>query len=283
MKANQAHYRVDRMCSVFSVARSGYYAWRDKRPGKRRQANAVLDDKIGRIFARHQKRYGAIRVTDDLRDEGETCSKNRVARRMRVLGLKAKGKRKFRITTDSNHNLPVAQNLLNREFSATAINQKWAGDITYVWTTEGWLYLAVIIDLYSRAVIGWSIQATITRELVGDALMMALQRRGFPRGVLCHSDRGSQYCSKDYQKIIKTYGLICSMSRKGDCWDNAVSESFFHSLKTECLYHEKYETKAITKQGLFQYIEMYYNRIRRHSTIGSMAPMVFESQAGYLV
>ncbi len=197
---------------------------------------------------------------------------------MRKLGLQAKGKRKFKVTTDSNHNLPVAANLLNRDFSTTAANQKWVSDITYVWTDEGWLYLATVIDLYSRAVIGWSIQRTMTRQLVCDALMMALWRRGFPRGVLCHSDRGSQYCSEDYQEMLKTYGLICSMSRKGNCWDNACAESFFHSIKIELIYTERYATREIAKQSVFQYIEVYYNRTRRHSAIGSIAPMVFENR-----
>jgi putative transposase len=197
---------------------------------------------------------------------------------MKHLELRAKGKKKFKITTDSKHNLPVAANLLNRDFTTTAPNQKWVGDITYIWTDEGWLYLATIIDLYSRAVIGWSIQPTMTRELVCDTLVMALWRRGFPRGVLCHSDRGSQYCSEDYQKLLKNYGLICSMSRKGNCWDNACAESFFHTLKTELIYGERYKTRKSAKQSVFQYIEAYYNRVRRHSSIGSIAPAVFENQ-----
>ena len=153
---------------------------------------------------------------------------------MKALGLKAKAKKKFKMTTDSKHNFPVAENLLNRDFTTTASNQKWCGDISYVWTKEGWLYLAVVIDLHSRAVIGWSIQATMSRELVCNALMMALWRRGFPKGVLFHSDRGSQYCSHDYQKMLKKYDLVCSMSRKGNCWDNAIAESFFHSILRAC-------------------------------------------------
>ncbi len=234
--------------------------------------------KIVDIFNRHHSRYGHPRITNELHEQGETCGKNRVYRRMTSLGLKAKGKKKFKVTTDSNHNLPIAANLLNRDFSTTGPNQKWVGDITYIWTDEGWLCLAAIIDLYSRAVIGWSIQPTMTRELICDALMMALWRRGFPRGVLCHSDRGSQYCSEDYQKILKEYGLICSMSRKGNCWDNACAESFFHTLKTELIYSERYKTRESAKQSVFQYIEVYYNRVRRHSSIGSIAPMVFENQ-----
>lgn len=263
---------------MFSIERSGYYSWTKRKPSKRCLANQELDKKIIDIFNHHNHRYGCPRITDELHAHDEKCSKNRVFHRMRHLGLKAKAKKKFKVTTDSNHKLPVAANLLDRDFSTTAPNQKWVGDITYIWTDEGWLYLATIIDLYSRAVIGWSIQSTMTRELVCDALMMALWRRGFPRGVLCHSDRGSQYCSDDYQKILKAYGLICSMSRKGNCWDNAVAESFFHTIKTELIYTERYTTREIAKQSIFQYIEVYYNRVRRHSAIGSIAPEVFENQ-----
>ena len=263
---------------MFFIERSGYYAWLKRKPSKRKIANEALDKKITDIFNAHKSRYGAQRITDELRADGESCSKNRVSKRMRHLKLRAKAKKKFKVTTDSKHNLPVAPNLLNRDFSAKAPNQKWAGDISYVWTDEGWMYLAVVIDLYSRAVIGWSIQSTMSRKLVCDALMMALWRRGFPRNVLFHSDRGSQYCSHDYQNLLKAYGFICSMSRKGNCWDNAVSESFFHSLKTELIYSERYATREIAKQSIFQYIEGYYNRVRRHSTIGSISPEMFENQ-----
>jgi putative transposase len=263
---------------MFSIERSGYYAWSKRNPSKRQQSNEALDEKIIGIFKRHKSRYGSPRITGDLHDNKEICSKNRVARRMKHLGLKAKGKKKFKVTTDSKHNLPVAPNLLNRDFTAQAPNQKWCGDISYIWTDEGWMYLAVVIDLYSRAVIGWSVQSTMSRQLVSDALMMALWRRRFPRDVLFHSDRGSQYCSGDYQKMLRHYGIICSMSRKGNCWDNAVAESFFHSLKTELIYTERYETREIAKQSVFQYIEVYYNRVRRHSAIGSVAPEVFDDQ-----
>lgn len=263
---------------MLSIERSGYYAWLKSKPGKRKLSNELLDRNIGEIFKMHQSRYGAIRIANELHDKGHHCGKNRVAKRMQVLGLKAKGKKKFKVTTDSKHNLPVASNLLNRDFSAASPNQKWVGDISYVWTNEGWIYLAVVIDLYSRAVIGWSIQPTMSKQLVCDALIMALWRRGFPRGVMFHSDRGSQYCSHDYQKLLKHYQFICSMSRKGNCWDNAVAESFFHSIKTELIYTERYATREIAKQSIFQYIEVYYNRVRRHSALGSIAPEIFENQ-----
>lgn len=263
---------------MLSLERSGYYAWLKRKPSKRQQSNEALDEKIVSIYTKHKSRYGAPRIADELHADGEICGKNRVKRRMKQLGIRAKAKRKFKVTTDSTHNLPVAPNLLNRDFTAQAPNQKWVGDISYVWTDEGWIYLAVVIDLFSRAVVGWSMQATMSKQLVSDALMMALWRRGFPRGVLFHSDRGSQYCSKDFQIMLKSYGLLCSMSRKGNCWDNAVAESFFHSIKTELIYSERYSTREEAKQSIFQYIEGYYNQVRRHSAVGSISPMAFEKQ-----
>jgi putative transposase len=263
---------------MLTIERSGYYAWLKRAPSARHQANECLDKEITKVFNAHHSRYGSPRIIEELHETGQLCSKNRVIRRMKCLGLKAKAKKKFKVTTDSKHDLPIAPNVLNRDFTANSINEKWAGDITYIWTNEGWLYLAVVIDLYSRAVIGWSIQATMTRKLISDALMMALKRRNFPRGMIFHSDRGSQYCSYDYQKLLKQYGLICSMSRKGNCWDNAVSESFFHTLKTELVYSEQYATRENAKLSIFQYIEGYYNRVRRHSTIGSISPICFELQ-----
>lgn len=263
---------------MLSIERSGYYAWLKHKPSKRDIANEQLDQKIIPLFEKHKQRYGAPRLADELKEMGEACSKNRVARRLQHLKLKAKAKKKFKVTTDSKHSLPVAPNLLNRDFHAERPNQKYVGDISYIWTDEGWMYLAVVIDLYSRAVIGWSIQATMSRQLVCDALTMALWRRGFPRGVLFHSDRGSQYCSGDYQALLKKHGFICSMSRKGNCWDNSVAESFFHTLKVELTSDIRYKTRGEAKQSIFNYIETYYNRVRRHSAIGSIAPAIFENQ-----
>ncbi len=210
IKDNQTLFSIKRVYKMFSIERSGYYAWLKRKPGKRQQANEKLDNKIMHIFQSHKNRYGSPRITDELHDDAEICSRNRVARRMNQLGLRAKAKKKFKETTDSKHNFPVAANLLNRDFTASMPNQKWCGDISYVWTDEGWMYLAVVIDLYSRSVVGLSIQSTMSRQLVCDALMSALWKRGFPRGVLFHSDRGSQYCSDDYQKMLKSYGLIYS-------------------------------------------------------------------------
>ena len=271
-------FSIERMCHMFSIERSGYYAWLHREPGAREKANKTLDEKIVNIFSAHKSRYGAPRLTNELQSQGEVCSHNRVARRMRYLGLRAKVKRKYKTTTDSRHNLPISPNLLDRNFTALRANEKWVGDISYVWTDEGWLYLAVVIDLYSRAVVGWSIDTTMERSLVCNALLMALWRRGFPRGMIFHSDRGSQYCSRDYQDLLKQHGITSSMSRKGNCWDNSVSESFFHTIKTELIYNEHYVTRDLAKQSIFQYIEAYYNRVRRHSTIGLVAPLVFENQ-----
>lgn len=264
------------MCRLFSIERSGYYAWLTRRPSVRAQNNAELDKKIVTLFTTHKSRYGSPRLVRELHDQGSVCGKNRVAKRMRSLGLYAKKKKKYKATTDSKHCLPISPNLLDRNFVAEDINQKWVGDISYIWTDEGWLYMAVVIDLYSRAVVGWSIDSNMTRDLVSNALLMALWRRGFPKGVLFHSDRGSQYCSHDYQNLLIKHGLLSSMSRKGNCWDNSVSESFFNIIKTELIYNERYTTREIAKQSIFEYIEVYYNRVRRHSTIGFFAPMIFE-------
>jgi transposase InsO family protein len=196
---------------------------------------------------------------------------------MREDGLKAKSKRRFKATTNSKHNLPVAPNLLNRDFSPEAPNQVYAGDITYIWTTEGWLYLAVVIDLFSRSVVGWAMDKRMTRQLVMDALTMAVQRRRPPPGVIFHSDRGSQYASSGFQKLLVKYGMICSMSRKGNCWDNAPVESFFGSLKQELVFHQKYPTRFHARQSIFDYIERFYNRRRLHSTLGYESPADYEA------
>lgn len=263
-------------CRAFKVSRAGYYDWCSGKIFRRERKNQKLDCKIIKIFNTHQKRYGAPRITDELKDDGLIVNHKKVEKRMKILGLKAKQAKKFKATTDSNHNLPVAKNLLKQDFSATAPNQKWAGDITYVWTQSGWLYLAVIIDLFSRQVIGWSMSKRINKELVCDALLMALWRRGFPKDVIVHTDRGSQYCSNKYQKLLKDNRLICSMSGKGCCYDNAVSESFFHTLKVECLNDYYFTNRDDAKKIIFEYIEIYYNQKRKHSTIGYKTPVQFE-------
>ena len=267
---------VNLMCSVLSVSRSGYYDWTGRGPSQRAQANRELDRRIGELFACHRQRYGVPRITDALHDEGVECSENRVARRMRALGLKAIQAKKFKVTTDSNHSKPVAPDLVEQDFSAVAPNQKWTSDITYIWTDEGWLYLAVVMDLYSRAIVGWSMNRRMTQQLVCDALTMALFRRGFPKGTIIHSDRGSQYCSKGYQQLIKINSLRCSMGRRANCYDNAAMESFFHTLKVELVHREHYTSRRLAKSSIFEYVEMYYNRKRKHSAIGHRIPMLFE-------
>jgi putative transposase len=223
----------------------------------------------------HKQRYGSPRIAKTLNACSISCSENRVARRMQKLNLQAIARRKFRVTTDSNHLHPVYENILNRDFAANGINEKWVGDITYVATKSGWLYLAVVIDLYSRAVIGWSMGDRINQHLVCDALMMALFKRKFPKGVIMHTNRGSQYCSKKYKRIIANNELTGSMSRRGNCWDNAVAESFFHTLKVE-LSDNSYQSREHAKQVIFRYIEGYYNRQRLHSALDYRTPYEVE-------
>jgi transposase InsO family protein len=266
------------MCQVLEVSKSGYYDWRDRPLSLRAQANQSLDAEIKKQFEAEKGRIGAPRMARQLRKRGIACSRNRVAKRMRALNLRAKAAKKFKATTNSNHSLPIAPNLLNQNFEASQPNQKWVSDITYLWTDEGWLYLAVIVDLYSRRVIGWSMSERMTASLVCDALQMALFRRKMPTGIILHSDRGSQYCSHGYQNMIKNNGLICSMSKKGDCYDNAAMESWNHSLKVEAIHGERFMTREAAKDQVFEYIEVYYNRYRLHSTIGYQTPEEFEAQ-----
>lgn len=277
MQQHQAEFPISVMCDVFSVSRSGYYAWLKKPVSKRQQANTKLLEKIRAAHHDSGEAYGSPRVYQALKKQGEPCSENRVARLMREDGLRAKTKRRFKATTDSKHNLPVAPNLLNRDFSPEEPNQVYAGDITYIWTTEGWLYLAVVIDLFSRSVVGWAMDKRMTRQLVLDALTMAVQRRRPPSGVIFHSDRGSQYASADFQALLAKHGMRCSMSRKGDCWDNAPVESFFGSLKQELVFHQKYQTRFHARQSIFEYIERFYNRRRLHSTLGYKSPADYEA------
>jgi len=279
IKSDLEAFPVAVCCDVLSVSRSGYYAWRNSKPSHYAISNEQLDAKIIELYNEHEQRAGSPRLTRELNALGYKCSENRVARRMKELGLRALAKKKFKVTTDSEHSKPIYENVLNQDFTTTAINQKWAGDITYIPTAEGWLYLAVVIDLHSRAVIGWSMDKRMKAELVCDALKMALYRRNSPKKVTMHTDRGSQYSSDKYRKLIKNSELIGSMSRKGNCWDNAISESFFHSLKVELVHQKKYLTRLQAKQSLFQYIEGYYNRRRLHSSIQYKTPFAFECAA----
>ena len=277
MQQHKTEFPISVMCDVLSVSRSGYYAWAKNPASKRKLAKAKLLEMIRSIHHDSGMTYGSPRVYQALKEQGVPCSQSRVARLMREDGLRAKTKRRFKVTTDSKHNLPVAPNLLNRDFSPAVPNQVYAGDITYIWTTEGWLYLAVVIDLFSRSVVGWAMDKRMTRQLVIDALTMAVQRRRPPSGVIFHSDRGSQYASADFQSMLAKHGMRCSMSRKGDCWDNAPVESFFGSLKQELVFHQKYPTRFHARQSIFEYIERFYNRRRLHSTLGYKSPANFEA------
>jgi len=277
IQAQTPHFSVKALCRVLGVARSGYYTWRSCRASVRLQRSAELDKQVAHAFAARKGRSGAPRLCYDLQDAGRPCNRKTAAASMRRQGLRAKAARKFKATTYSRHTLPVSANLFNQDFTASAPNQKWVGDITYLHTDEGWLYLAMVIDLYSRMVIGWAVSERMTAELVCDALRMALWRRQQPQGVIVHSDRGSQYCSAAYQQLIVAHQLKCSMSAKGNCYDNACAESFFHSLKIECSHVVRFSNRAQMREAVFEYIEIDYNRQRRHSSLGHISPRAFEA------
>ncbi len=273
------HYPAVFLCRVLRVSKSSYYDWRGRSESRRSRENRELVEKIEDIRKKNKRLhvYGSPRMHEELVDLGYHCSENRVARLMRANGIRARQIRKFRVTTDSKHNNPVAQNVLDRKFDVGSADRAWASDITYVWTREGWLYLAVVIDLFNRMVVGWSMGNRITQELTLSALRMALWKRKPGRGLLSHSDRGSQYTSKAYRELLNDHGIVCSMSRKGNCWDNAVAESFVHTLKTELVYHEDYGTRAEARADIFEWIEVFYNRQRRHSSLGYLSPARFEA------
>lgn len=280
IKKNVSYFPVRMMCRMLGVSSSGYYAWCDRPVSVRAQENAVLTGKIKAIFDEEKSRPGAKRIMKRLNVEGLRIGRHRVARIMRKNGWRAKAAKKFKATTNSNHKLPIAPNLLQQNFSASRPNEKWVSDITYIWTEEGWLYLAVVMDLYSRKVVGWAMSERMTTRLVMDALQMAIWRRKRPQGVIIHSDRGSQYCSHDYQDLLTKNGFICSMSKRGDCYDNASMESWNHSFKVEAIHGERFLTRADAKNHVFEYIDVYYNRKRLHSRLGYLSPVYFEAQMG---
>jgi len=272
-------FPVAALCRVMHVTRSGYYAWQRREPSERQKQDETLLDSIRQFFERSKRTYGSPRILRDLREAGLACGKHRVARLMRQSGLRSVIAPRFRTTTDSRHSLPVAQNLLDRDFAAPAANRKWASDITYLGTGQGWLYLAVVLDLFSRRVVGWSMQATLDRSLVLGALESAFGHRRPEAGLIHHSDRGSQYASADFQARLKGQGVLCSMSRRGNCWDNAAVESFFGTLKQELVNRCRFVTRQQARQEVFEYIEVWYNRQRRHSSLGYVSPAEFERQA----
>lgn len=265
------------MCDCLQVSRSGYYEWKGRPPSSHASRDAVLQEAVKKAYQEHKSRAGSPRIMLHLRAQGHCTSKKRVARLMRTCHLRAKAARKYKATTNSAHSLPVAPNIINQNFSASKADEKWVSDITYIWTEEGWLYLAVVMDCYSRAIVGWSMSERMTAQLTCDALTMALMKRKFPHGVILHSDRGVQYCAKEYQQIIKGNNLVCSMSRKGNCYDNAAMESWNHSFKVECIHGERFLTRKLAKETIFEYIEIYYNRKRLHSQLGYLTPVAFEA------
>jgi len=279
IKDHTSQFRVWPMCRVLRVSTSGFYAWLGRGESERAVKDRALVERIVEIHRRSGSTYGSRRVYQELVGEGVRCSRGRIARLMRVNSVSARRRRRFVVTTDSKHNLPVAPNLLNRQFISAGPNLVWASDITYVWTLEGWLYLAAVIDLHSRMVVGWSMSERLAAPLVLDALTMAISRRDLAAGLIHHSDRGSQYAGADYQRMLASAGMVCSMSRKGDCYDNAVVESFFGSLKTERVHRQQYLTRDQARRDIFAYIELFYNRRRLHSSLGYLSPVQFEAAA----
>ena len=267
------------MCDALGVSRSGFFAWLARPPSARTKSDEAMGARVRRSFLDSHRTYGARRVWRDVLADGFCCGLHRIERLMRLQALKARPRRR-RLPPDTGERIAgaVAPNVLDRRFEAGAPNQKWAADFTYIWTAEGWLYVAVVIDLHSRRVVGWSMRASMTADLVTEALMMALWRRGKPEALMHHSDRGSQYTSDQFQRLMVEHGVACSMSRAGNCWDNAAIESFFSSLKTERTARKTYRTRDEARADVFDYVERWYNPRRRHSTLGYLSPIAFEQQ-----
>jgi transposase InsO family protein len=269
-------FPVAQLCRVIGVPRSTYYDWQQRGSKVIPAEEMALRRRLKALFIDSRESLGSRTLMRNLRKEGFEVGRDKVRRRMKSQGLRVKQKRKYKATTDSKHRLPVAENLLDRQFNPVGPNQAWGGDITYLWTQEGWLYLAVIIDLYSRRVVGWCIDKRMTQSLVIRALMMAINLRKPPPGLIHHSDRGSQYAAHAYQALLRQYGIICSMSRKGNCWDNAPIERFFSSLKREWTGDRLYRTRSAAIADVREYVAVYYNAKRLHSTLGYKTPMDFE-------
>lgn len=276
MQIHKDEFPIDLMCMVLHVGRASYYDWLKSQPSKRALMNQQLTTKVKEIFIASRRTYGTRRIRRALVNAGFKISRRRVGKLMKQAGLYCKTKRKFKITTDSKHQLPISPNVLQRDFKAMRPNEKYVGDITYISTKEGWLYLAVVIDLYSRQVVGWSMRDHMKASLTNDALLMAIWKRKPSKGLIWHTDRGVQYAAYSHRKILKDHGIVQSMSRKGNCWDNAVSESFFHTLKTELTKHMMFKTKEEAKQAIFEYIEVFYNRKRMHSANDYCSPVEYE-------
>ncbi len=266
------------MANVLKVSKSGYYEWLNASESSRSIENRYILNEIKTIHEKSRKIYGSPKIIKDLKKKGVKCGKNRVIRLMRENNIRSIAKKKFKVTTDSKHNNPVCPNILNRMFDVKKTNKVWVSDITYIFTKEGWLYLCVVIDLCSRKIVGYSMSDSLKSDIVIRAFLMAWTMRKPDKGLIFHSDRGVQYTSYKFQELLKSKGVISSMSRKGNCWDNACSESFFHLLKTEEVNHKKYETKEVAKNKIFEYIEVFYNNFRTHSYLNYMSPREFEEK-----
>ena len=276
IEEHQDQWPVRLLCQTLEVSPAGYYAWRQRPRSAAEQRRDILLVEIRSIHAEVKARYGSPRMTAELNARGLECSENTVADLMKAHGIRAKMPRRFVRTTDSRHGLPVAENVLDRDFAPTEPNAAWCADITYIPTADGWLYLAVVEDLFSRRIVGWSMDATMTSRLVVDALEMAIRLRLPGEGLVAHSDRGSQYASEHYQRLLARHGITCSMSRRADCWDNAPMESFFASLKKELVHGSDFATRAEARAAIVEYIEVFYNTKRRHSTLGYVSPAQYE-------
>lgn len=269
-------FPISLLCKVMNVSRSGFYSWSCRDKSDREKERERLIPKVKKIHKEVRGAYGARRISEELTAKGENCGRTKAATLMQLANVAAKQKKKFKATTDSKHKLPVAPNVLNRNFVVSQPDVAYCSDITYIWTTEGWLYLAVVIDLYSRKIVGWSLKSRMTKDLVINALQMAIWRRRPLPGLIFHSDRGSQYCSNDFQRFLKENRMTSSMSRKGNCWDNSVAESFFGSLKTERVFDSLYPTRETARRDIVDYIEMFFNSRRRHSYLAYLSPNDFE-------
>ena len=277
IQTEKATYPTRVLCRVLAVSCSGFYAWCRRGTSARVREDAVLKVAVRAAHRASGKRYGSPRIHAELKANDHLVARKRVARLMREEGLAGQRKRRFRVTTESKHSHPIAPNVLKRNFTAPALNKVWVGDITYIWTREGWIYLAALLDLHSRRVVGWSMDSQLDRSLALDALRMALKTRRPEPGLVHHSDRGVQYASGEYRRQLRRHGMVCSMSRKGDCWDNAVAESFFSTLKAELVHRTDFVSRSHARAAVFEYIEAFYNRRRRHSALGYISPVEHEA------
>jgi len=277
MAEQRSLYAVKEMAEALGVSTSGYYEWSKRGKSQRETTREHLIFEIRQIYEENHGTYGSPRVSRELRKKCYSSGINRIAKLMRDNGIRAKTKRRFKITTHSDHNYPISGNLLQGEFRASGPNKVWVTDITYIWTMEGWLYLVIYLDIYSRKVVGWSLRENMKAAMIVEGLEGAVMSRSPKEGLIIHSDRGSQYASDEYRKVLKYYKFVSSMSGAGNCYDNAVAETFFHTMKTEWIYFKRYETREEAKRDIFEYIEMFYNRKRLHSTLGYLSPVEFES------